>query len=137
MGQQPWRDADVRHERAIRSVAMLFCLIVAATMFFSLTALTGDGADYDCGPAAFALLAGPADQAADVADCRRAAGQRLTTVSGLVILATFGAAVGPRLLAAPATVRSPTDPSPDLPSDGRVRHPRPARRRRPFSDAIG
>lgn len=113
---------------------MLFCLIVAATMFLSLTALTDRGADYDCGPAAFALLAGPDVQTVDVADCRRAAGQRLTTVSGLVVLATLGAAWGPRLLATPEPPRPVAPPHDLLPSD-RVPRAHSSRRQRPFSDA--
>lgn len=137
MGQEPWQAANIRHERAIRGTAMLFSLAVAATMFMSLTALTARGAEYDCGPAAFALFAGPSGQTVDAADCRRAAGQRLTTVTGLVALATVGAILGPRLLAVPAGPLPLDDHGAEpLPSE-RGRPPRPARRRRPFTDAVG
>lgn len=137
MGQEPWQVANLRHERAIRGTAMLFSLAVAATMFMSLSALTARGAEYDCGPAAFALFAGPGQQTVDAADCRRAASQRLTTVTGLVVLATVGAILGPRLLAIPAAPMPSDDRgAAPLPSE-RSRPPRPARRRRPFTDAVG
>lgn len=113
---------------------MLFCLIVAATMFMSLTALTARGADYACGPAAFALFAGPDVETVDVADCRRAAGQRLTTVGGLIVLASLGAALGPRLLTTPEPLRT-VDPPHDLLPSGHAPHAPSSRRRRPFSDA--
>ncbi|CAN5753748.1 hypothetical protein BH23ACT10_BH23ACT10_13520 [soil metagenome] len=134
MSQEPWPDASVRQERAIRGTAMLFCLIVAATMFASLTALTARGADYDCGPAAFALFAGPDAQTTDVADCGRAAGQRLTTVGGLIVLAMLGATLGPRLLTTPEPPRAIEPPYDLLPSD-RVPRAHSSRRQRPFSDA--
>ncbi len=137
MASIPWPSAACRRRRAIRGTALLFSLIVASTMFFSLTATTGNGAAYDCGPAAFALMAGPGEQTRHRANCRRAAGQRLTTVTGLVVLATIGAAIGPRLLDTnePEPVRA--YPVLDSRAVDRPRHPRPTRRRSPFADTIG
>ncbi len=115
---------------------MLFCLMASSTMFFSLTAPAGSGAAFDCGPAAFALIAGPGEQTRDAADCRRAAGQRMTTVTGLVALATIGAAIGPPLLDSnePEPIR--TQPLPDGGPCDRSRQPRSTRRRSPFADTI-
>ncbi len=106
-------------------------------MFLSLTALTGKGTAYDCGPAAFALMAGPGEQTRNVADCRRAAGQRLTTVTGLVVLATIGASIGPRLLDTADSEPIRAEPMPASRTVDRSRPPRPTKRRSPFVDTIG
>jgi hypothetical protein len=131
-----WPEPASGRQRAAQAVAALFVLIAASTMFLSLTALTGEGADYDCGPAAFALVAGPDRQTDRTADCRRAASQRLTTVAGLATLAVMAGAFGTRLLEGPDGTRDdgPLDARDLLPSD-RARRPRPPRRRYPYADS--
>lgn len=130
-----WPEPTSGRQRAVQATAALFVLVVASTMFFSLTALTGRGADYDCGPAAFALVAGPDAQTVTTADCRRAAGQRLTTVVGLVTLFLVAGSVGTRLLDGPIDPRptGTTDAADQLPS-GRSRRARPPRRRYPYAE---
>lgn len=130
-----WPEPASGRQRAVQATAALFVLIVASMMFFSLTALTREGADYDCGPAAFALVAGPDRQTDRTADCRRAASQRLTTVTGLATLAVIAGAFGTRLLEGAPDSRDagPLDARDRLPSD-RSRRPRPPRRRYPYAD---
>lgn len=130
-----WPEAASGRQRAVQAVAALFALIVASTMFISLTALTSEGADYECGPAAFALLAGPDQQSARTADCRRAASQRMTTVAGLVALAWIAGSFGTRLLDGPIDPRrsDPPETGDRLPSE-RARRPRPPRRRYPYAE---
>lgn len=130
-----WPEPASGRQRAVQGTAALFVLIVTSAMFFSLTALTRAGADYDCGPAAFALVAGPDRQTDRTADCRRAASQRLTTVAGLATLAVIAGAFGTRLLAGSndAPGADPRDARDRLPSD-RSRRPRPPRRRYPYTD---
>lgn len=124
-------------QRAVLATTGMFALIVASAMFFSLSALTRTGAEFDCGPAAFALIAGPGHESAQVADCRRAASQRLTTVSGLVVLAIVGARMGWRLFDTPPPRDDLVDEPPDRLPRARARSPRPSRQRRPYADRVG
>jgi hypothetical protein len=81
--------------------------MIASAMFFSLKATNDMGAMVDCGPAAYALFAGPTDPELDHGDCRRAAWQRMTTVTGLVMLTAVGSSIGGRLARTPVPNRPP------------------------------
>lgn len=96
-----WAERLNGRQRGVYAVAMTFGLIIASAMFFELDAPTGNGGEYDCGPTAYALLAGPVVETAAQADCQTAALQRTTTVSGLLLLSAMGAAMGARLVATP------------------------------------
>lgn len=85
----------------MHSFATAIGLMIASAMFFSLTATNDVGARIDCGPAAYALFAGPADPEIDHGDCRREAWQRMTTVTGLVGLTVIGSSIGVRLARTP------------------------------------
>lgn len=127
-----WPEPASGRQRVVQGTAALFLLTVMSAMFFSLTALTGAGADYDCGPAAFALVAGPDRQTDRTADCRRAASQRLTTVAGLATLAVIAGAFGTRLLdGAPGSRRADAA---DRSVYERPRAPRPSRPGVPHTD---
>lgn len=105
-----WAVPVNRRQLAIKATAMVFSLIVASTMFFTITALTATGDEYDCGPAAYALFAGPSVQTNEVADCQMHAQRRLTTVVGLVVLACIGSAMGWRLFDTPIADRRHVEP---------------------------
>ena len=120
-------------QRAILVGAGLVMLIAIATMFLSLTALTDAGADYDCGPAAYAFVAGPAHATDLVADCRTAAAQRFTTVAGLTTLTGIGGLLAALLLPAPAFMSVDLRGEPTELPDKRARQPRAPRRRHPYA----
>ncbi|HSK96802.1 MAG TPA: hypothetical protein VK891_09315 [Euzebyales bacterium] len=105
-----WADKLNGRQRAVHSFATVIGLIIASAMFFSLKATTPTGGTVDCGPAAYALFANPADDQADRGDCRREAWQRMTTVTGLVLLTVVGSAIGGRLARTPTTVRAREHP---------------------------
>lgn len=129
MLQLLWPEPMNGRQRAVQGTAAMFVLIVAATMFLSLTTLTRAGADYGCGPATFALLAGPDRQTDQVGDCRRAASQRLTTVVGLATLALLAGSFGTRLLETPQGAEADRHDLRDhMPSDRSARARLPRRR---------
>ena len=88
-------------QRVVHAVATVLALIIASTMFFGIKAPTAIGGEFDCGPAAYALLAGPERSTTDEGDCQAAAGKRLTTVIGLIALTLVGGHIGVRLSQAP------------------------------------
>lgn len=128
---QPLRRLD-RRQRAILVSAGLVMLLAAATMFLSLDAVTAAGADYDCGPAAYALVAGPSEVTALVADCRTAAAKRLTTVIGLAVLTAVGGVLAALLLPAPERYPGALDQQPGELPEKRARQARRPRRRHPY-----
>jgi hypothetical protein len=105
-----WADKLNGRQRAVHSFATVIGLIIASAMFFSLKATTPTGGVVDCGPAAYALFASPADDQPDHGDCRREAWQRMTTVSGLVLLTVIGSHIGGRLARTPTTARPRENP---------------------------
>lgn len=100
-----WADKLNGRQRAVHSFATVIGLIIASAMFFSLKATTPTGGAVDCGPAAYALFASAPDDRTELADCRREAWQRMTTVSGLVLLTITGSYIGGRLARTPAVIR--------------------------------
>lgn len=96
-----WADRLNGRQRVVHALATVIGLMIASAMFFSLKATNEIGAMVDCGPAAYALFAGPADPELDQGDCRRAAWQRMTTVTGLVMLTVIGSSMGVRLAKTP------------------------------------
>jgi hypothetical protein len=100
-----WADKLNGRQRAVHSFTTAIGLMIASAMFFSLKATTDVGARIDCGPAAYALFADPADHELDQGDCRREARERLTTVTGLVMLTAVGSYIGGRLARTPAPSR--------------------------------
>jgi hypothetical protein len=101
-----WADKLNGRQRAVHSFATVIGLVIASAMFFSLKATTPAGGEVDCGPAAYALFASsPADDEPDRGDCRTEAWQRMTTVTGLVLLTVIGSYIGGRLARTPAAVR--------------------------------
>lgn len=129
---QPLRRFD-RRQRAILVGAGLAMLLAASTMFLSLDALTAAGADYDCGPAAYAFVAGPSAATDLVADCRTAAAKRLTTVTGLSMLTGVGGLLAALLLPAPAPHGAFRDQQPVELPEKRARQARRPRRRHPYA----
>ena len=107
-----WADKLNGRQRAVHSFATAIGLIIASTMFFSLKATTATGAVVDCGPAAYAMFADAAEHAPDQGDCHREAWQRMTTVTGLVMLTVIGSHIGGRLAKTPAPNRNTRDGSP-------------------------
>lgn len=96
-----WTERLNGQQRAVHAVATVIGLTIASAMFFSIKAETAVGGEFDCGPAAYALVAGPASQDAEQGDCRTAAGKRLTTVAGLIVLTVIGSNIGARLARSP------------------------------------
>jgi hypothetical protein len=96
-----WAERLNPRQRAVHSVATAVGLIIASTMFFSIRAPTSLGGEYDCGPAAYALFAGPSAEHPEQGNCRSAAGERLTTVSGLLMLTVIGSYIGGQLSRTP------------------------------------
>ena len=117
-----WADRLNGRQRAVHSFATAIGLMIASAMFFSLKATNDMGARIDCGPAAYALFAGPADSELDHGDCRREAWQRMTTVTGLVMLTVVGSTIGSRLARTPP-VYSPPDPVSPATAMGAPRRP--------------
>jgi hypothetical protein len=106
-----WADRLNGRQRAVHSIATAIGLIIASAMFFSLKATNDMGARIDCGPAAYALFADPAEPELDHGECRSEAWQRMTTVTGLVALTVIGSAIGGRLARTPPVYR-PLEPAP-------------------------
>jgi hypothetical protein len=100
-----WADKLNGRQRAVHSFATAIGLIIASAMFFSLKATTETGAEVECGPAAYAMFAAPADYVPDQGACQREAWQRMTTVTGLVVLTVIGSHIGGRLAKTPAPSR--------------------------------
>jgi hypothetical protein len=117
-----WADRLNGRQRAVHSVATAIGLIIASAMFFSLKATNDAGARIDCGPAAYALFAAPAEPELDLGDCRREAWQRMTTVTGLVALTVIGSSIGGRLARTPRAPR-PLEPAPPMTAAAAPRRP--------------
>ena len=95
----------------MHSIATMVGLIIASAMFFSLEATAPAGDEVDCAPAPYALFASsPAADEPDPADCRSEAWQRMTTVTGLVLLTVIGSYIGGRLARTPTVARPRTNP---------------------------
>jgi hypothetical protein len=118
-----WADRLNGRQRAVHSFATAIGLMIASAMFFSLRATNDMGALIDCGPAAYALFAGPADSELDHGDCRREAWQRMTTVTGLVGLTVIGSSIGVRLARTPPASRPPEPVLPPLTAAEAPRRP--------------
>jgi hypothetical protein len=116
-----WAERLNGQQRAVHAIATVIALTIASSMFFSIKAATAIGGEYDCGPAAYALVAGPTEQDAEQGDCHTAASKRLTTVAGLIVLTVIGSQIGVRLTRTPR----PTQPR------NIVRHTPPVDRGRP------
>lgn len=116
-----WVERLNSQQRLVHALATVIAITIASAMFFSIKAPTAIGGEFDCGPAAYALFAGPAHEDAEVGDCRTAASKRLTTVIGLIVLTVIGSHIGARLARSPR----PTHPH------SIVRHTPPADRTRP------
>ena len=120
-----WADKLNGRQRAVHSFATAIGLIIASAMFFSLEATTEAGGEVDCGPAAYAMFAAPAERTLDQGSCQREAWQRMTTVTGLVVLTVIGSHIGGRLAktpdpsrpreSAPLVVEAPRRPSRSYP----------------------
>lgn len=102
-----WAERLNGRQRAVHAAATVLGLLIASTMFFGSEATTATGAEFDCGPAAYALLAGPERQTAEHGDCETAARKRLTTVAGLIVLTVIGSQIGSRLCRTPRPLQPP------------------------------
>jgi hypothetical protein len=114
-----WADRLNGRQRTVYSFATAIALLIASTMFFSITTVNEVGVPYECGPAAYALLAGPDDEDPERGDCQTAARQRLTTVSGLILLIIIGSHIGSRLSRTPPVIRA-REPSVTIAEPGAV-----------------
>lgn len=96
-----WAERLNGQQRLVHALATVVALTIASAMFFSIKAATAVGGEFECGPAAYALVAGPTHQDAEQGDCRTAATKRLTTVTGLIVLTIIGSHIGARLTRSP------------------------------------
>lgn len=96
-----WAERLNGQQRLVHALATVIALTIASAMFFSIKATTAVGGEFDCGPAAYALVAGPEYEDGEKGDCRTAASKRLTTVTGLIVLTIIGSHIGARLTRSP------------------------------------
>lgn len=94
MRENSWAAQLNGRQRTVHSLSTVLALLIASSMFFGLSAPTTTGVEFDCGPAAYALIAGPDHATVEHGDCGTAASKRLTTAVGLIGLTIIGSALG-------------------------------------------